>query len=72
MAGVWWSRRRNGKGIRCANSPRTRCDRDFEVLNWVRKKTESTTGLERTNSVHPELRRVIDATPSNHLTFLVT
>lgn len=43
-----------------------------EVLNWVRKKTEDKTGLELTIPVHPELRRIIDATPSGHLTFLVT
>ena len=43
-----------------------------EVLNWVRKKTEDTTGLELAIPVHPELRRIIDATPSKHLTFLVT
>ena len=43
-----------------------------EVLNWVRKKTEDKTGLELTIPVHPELRRIIDATPSKHLTFLVT
>jgi integrase len=42
-----------------------------EVLNWVRKKTEDKTGLELTIPVHPELRRIIDATPSAHLTFLV-
>jgi integrase len=44
----------------------------IEILNWVRKKTENKTGLELAIPVHPELRRVIDATPSNHLTFLVT
>ena len=43
-----------------------------EVLDWVRMKTEDTTGLELAIPVHPELRRVIDATPSKHLTFLVT
>ena len=43
-----------------------------EVLDWVRKKTENTTGLELAIPVHPDLRRVIDATPSKHLTFLVT
>jgi len=46
--------------------------REVEVLNWVRKKTEDKTGLELAIPVHPELRRVIDATPSEHLTFLVT
>ena len=43
-----------------------------EVLDWVRKKTENTTGLELAIPVHPDLRRVINATPSKHLTFLVT
>jgi integrase len=43
-----------------------------EVLDWVRKKTEDKTGFELAIPVHPELRRVIDATPSKHLTFLVT
>jgi integrase len=43
-----------------------------EVLHWTRKKTESTTALELEIPVHPELRRLIDATPSGHLTFLVT
>jgi integrase len=47
-------------------------ERDFEVLDWVRKKTEDKTGLELAIPVHPELRRIIDATPSKHLTFLVT
>ena len=41
-------------------------------LNWIRKKTEDKTGLELVIPIHPELRRVIDATPSQHLTFLVT
>jgi integrase len=41
-------------------------------LNWIRKKTEDKTGLELVIPVHPELRRIIDATPSKHLTFLVT
>ena len=47
-------------------------DREVEILNWVRKKTEDKTGLELAIPVHPELRRIIDATPSKHLTFLVT
>jgi integrase len=46
--------------------------REVEILNWVRKKTEDKTGLELAIPVHPELRRIIDATPSKHLTFLVT
>ena len=45
---------------------------EVEILNWVRKKTEDKTGLELAIPVHPELRRIIDATPSRHLTFLVT
>jgi integrase len=43
-----------------------------EVLYWVRGKTKDTTGIELAIPIHPELRRVIDATPSGHLTFLVT
>jgi integrase len=43
-----------------------------EVLNWVRGKTERTTGIELAIPVHPTLRAIIDATPSGHLTFLVT
>lgn len=38
----------------------------------MRKKTEDKTGLELTIPVHPELHKVIDATPSGHLTYLVT
>jgi integrase len=47
-------------------------DHDVETLNWVRKKTEDKTGFELAIPVHPELRRIIDATPSKHLKFLVT
>jgi integrase len=43
-----------------------------EVLDWVRMKTEDKTGYELAIPVHPELRRVIDATRSGHLTFIVT
>jgi len=43
-----------------------------EVLSWVRGKTERTTGTELSIPVHLTLRKVIDATPSGHLTFLVT
>lgn len=43
-----------------------------EVLEWVRKKTETTTALELFIPVHPELREILDETPSGHLTFLVT
>jgi integrase len=46
-------------------------DRVVEILNWVRRKTEDKTGLELAIPVHPELRHIIDATPSNHLTFLI-
>jgi integrase len=42
------------------------------VLNWIRKKTEDKTGFELSIPVHPELRRIIDATPSGHLNFLTT
>jgi integrase len=47
-------------------------DREVEILNWVRKKTEDKTGLELAIPVHPDLRRIIEAAPSKHLTFLVT
>jgi integrase len=43
-----------------------------EVLDWVRRKTEHKTGFELAIPVHPELRHIIDATPSGHLNFLVT
>jgi integrase len=43
-----------------------------EVLTWVRGKTETTTGTELAIPIHPILRKIIDATPSGHLTFLVT
>jgi integrase len=43
-----------------------------EVLSWIRGKTERTTGAELAIPVHPTLRKIIDATPSGHLTFLVT
>ncbi len=43
-----------------------------EVLSWIRGKTERTTGTELGIPVHPTLRKIIDATPSGHLTFLVT
>ena len=43
-----------------------------EALLWTRKKTESTTGLELEIPIHPDLRAIIDATPSGHLTFLIT
>jgi integrase len=43
-----------------------------EELHWIRKKTESTTALDLQIPVHPVLRSIIEATPSGHLTFLVT
>jgi integrase len=43
-----------------------------EVLTWIRGKTERTTGTELAIPIHPTLRAIIDATPSGHLTFLVT
>jgi hypothetical protein len=43
-----------------------------ELLLWVRQKTERSTALELAIPVHPTLRAIIDATPSEHLTFLVT
>lgn len=43
-----------------------------EVLNWVRKKTETTTATELFIPVHPKLRQIIEETHSGHLTFLVT
>ena len=42
------------------------------VLEWVRKKTEDQTALELFIPVHQDLHAIIDATPSGHLTFLVT
>jgi integrase len=43
-----------------------------EILSWVRGKTERSTGTELAIPIHPNLRATIDATPSGHLTFLVT
>ena len=43
-----------------------------EVLQWVRGKTERTTGIELAIPIHPELRRTIDAAPNGHLNLLVT
>ena len=43
-----------------------------EVLSWVRSKTSRTTAIELFIPVAPELRSIITATPSGHLTFLVT
>jgi integrase len=41
------------------------------VLKWIRKKTERSTGTEVYIEIEPELRQIIDATPSGHLTFLI-
>jgi integrase len=46
-------------------------DCEIEILNWVREKTKHKTGLELAIPVHPELRRIVDATPSKHLMFLI-
>ena len=43
-----------------------------ESLSWVRGKTERSTGTELAIPIHPNVREIIDATPSGHLTFLVT
>jgi hypothetical protein len=43
-----------------------------EVLHWVRAKTKTISGTELFIPVHPTLRKIIDATPSGHLTLLVT
>jgi integrase len=43
-----------------------------EVLCWIRGKTAHSTGLELFIPVLPELRQILDATPSHHLTFLTT
>jgi integrase len=41
------------------------------VLHWIRRKTERSTGIEVHIEIEPELRQIIDATPSGHLTFLI-
>jgi integrase len=43
-----------------------------EILYWVRKKTARTTAIELFLPVLPELRKILDAAPSGHLTFLTT
>jgi integrase len=43
-----------------------------DTLNWVRKKTAHSTAIELFIPVLPELRTILDATPSGHLTFLTT
>jgi integrase len=42
------------------------------VLTVRPKKTERTTGVTLAIPVHPNLQAVLDGTPSEHLTFLVT
>jgi integrase len=43
-----------------------------EILTWVRKKTALSTAIELFIPVLPELRVILDATSSGHLTFLTT
>lgn len=43
-----------------------------EILNWTRQKTAHSTAIELFIPVLPELRVILDATPSGHLTFLTT
>jgi integrase len=43
-----------------------------EVLHWTRKKTADSTALELFIPVLPELRAIINASASEHLTFLTT
>jgi integrase len=43
-----------------------------EILSWVRKKTAHSTAIELFIPVRPELREILNATPSGHLTFLTT
>lgn len=50
----------------------TELEGEIEILNWVRLKTETSTGLELAIPVHPTLREVINATPSGHALFVVT
>ena len=52
-----------------AMGPQHICD---EVLHWTRKKTADTTALELFIPILPELREIIDASASGHLTFLTT
>lgn len=42
------------------------------ILHWVRKKTAHTTGLNLFIPVLPQLGAILEATPSGHLTFLIT
>jgi integrase len=43
-----------------------------EILTWTRKKTAHSTAIELFIPVLPELRVILDATPSEHLTFVTT
>jgi integrase len=43
-----------------------------EVLYWTRGKTEGSTAMELAIPLHPDLRAIIDATPSGHLSLLIT
>jgi integrase len=43
-----------------------------KLFDRVRGKTDGTTGTELAIPIPPELRRIVDATPSGHLTFLMT
>jgi integrase/recombinase XerD len=43
-----------------------------EILHWTRKKTEGSTAIELSIPIHPDLRTILDATASGHLTFLIT
>jgi integrase len=43
-----------------------------EILSWVRGKTERSSGIELAIPVHQTLRDIISATPSGHLSFLIT
>jgi integrase len=43
-----------------------------EVLSWTRKKTAHSTAIELFIPVLPELRAILNATSSGHLTFLTT
>ena len=43
-----------------------------EILSWTRKKTAHSTAIELFIPVLPELRAILNATPSGHLTFLTT
>lgn len=42
------------------------------VIHWVRKKTAHSTALNLFIPVLPQLRAILDETPSGHLTFITT